>query len=168
MKRLALAALASTVVFAAGNTATTSANAKVKIRKAITLTKTADLDFGGVIESGNAADTGSVTVSAAGAMTSTGASISGTFNTTAGAAFNVGGSKNATYVITLPSTAVSLTGSNGGTLNVDTFTSATGSGTATLSSTGTDTLTVGAKLTVPGNATEGDYTGSFSVTVAYN
>ena len=101
-------------------------------------------------------------------MTSTGASISGTFNTTAAAAFNVGGSKNATYAITLPAAAVSLAGSNGGTLNVDTFTSATGSGTATLSGTGTDTLTVGAKLTVPGNATEGDYTGTFSVTVAYN
>jgi len=160
--------LASTAVFAAGTTANANATAKVKIRKAITLANTAALDFGGVVESGLVADTGSVSVSATGVRSTTGASISGTFNTTAAAAFNVGGSNNATYTITLPAAAITLTGSAGGTLSVDTFVSATGSGTATLSAAGTDTLTVGAKLTVPGNATEGDYTGSFPVTVAYN
>lgn len=161
-------ALASTAAFAAGTSASDNATAKVKIRKAITLTNTAGLDFGGIVVSGNAADSGTVTVSAAGALSTSGASVNGTFNSSAAAAFTVGGSKNATYTITLPSGAVSLTGSAGGTLSVGSFTSATSSGTATLNGSGTDTLTVGATLTVPGDATEGDYTGSFSVTVAYN
>lgn len=169
MKRLALVALASTAAFAAGTSATTSATASVKIRKAITLTKTADLNFGGIVisASGTAADT--AVLSPANVLTDPGTNgtIVGNFNTTSAATFTVSGTKNATYAVTLPSGATSLAGSNGGTLNVSSFTSSS-TGAGNLGAGGTDTLSVGATLTIPQTTTDGDYTGSFSVTVAYN
>jgi hypothetical protein len=166
----ALAFASTASVFAAGNSATTAANAKVKIRKAITLTKTADLDFGGIVISaaGTAADT--AVLSPANVLTAPGTNgtIVGTFNTTAPAAFNVTGTKSATYAVTLPAAPITLVGPGGG-VTVGTFTSTSGSGTNTLSAAaGTDTLSVGGTLTVPQTTVDGDYTGSFSVTVAYN
>ena len=162
--------LTAATAFAAGNSASANANASVKIRKAISLTKTADLDFGGIVisASGTAADT--AVLSPANVLTAPGTNgtIVGTFNTTSAAAFNVAGTKNATYAVTLPGAAVSLAGSNGGTLNVTAFTSTSGSGTNTLDGTGADTLAVGATLTVPQTTTDGNYSGTFSVTVAYN
>lgn len=161
--------LASAAAFAAGNSATASANAKVKIRKAITLTKTADLDFGGIVISaaGTAADTAVLTPANVLTAPGTNGTIVGTFNTTAAAAFNVTGTKSATYAVTLPAAPIALVGPGGG-VTVGTFTSASGSGTNTLSTAGTDTLNVGGTLTVPQTTVDGDYTGIFSVTVAYN
>lgn len=163
-------ALATTSIFAAGNSATASANAKVKIRKAITLTKTADLDFGGIVISaaGTAADT--AVLSPANVLTAPGTNgtIVGTFNTTAPAAFAVSGTKSATYAVTLPAAPITLAGPGAG-VTVGTFTSSSASGTNTLSAAaGTDTLSVGGTLTVPQTTVDGDYSAAFSVTVAYN
>lgn len=172
MNRAALTAVlsiaATATAFAAGTSASATGTAQVKIRKAITISNTAALDFGGlVVAAGSGSDT--ATVSAAGAFsnTSAGGSIVGTFNTAAAAAFQVNGTKGATYAITLPGAASTLNGSNGGTLSVGTFTGSKATGTLSLAA-GQDTFTVGATLTVPNNAVDGDYTGTFSVTVAYN
>jgi hypothetical protein len=54
----------------------------------------------------------------------------------------------------------------GTTMTVDNFTS-NPSGTGTLAG-GTQTLSVGARLNVGAGQVAGDYTGEFSVTVAYN
>lgn len=161
--------LASTAVFAAGNTVTTAANAKVKIRKAITLTKTADLDFGGIVISGvGTGDTAVLSPANVLNAPGTNGTIVGTFNTTSPAAFNVGGTKSATYAVTLPAAPITLAGPGGG-VTVGAFTSTSGSGTNTLSAAaGTDTLSVGGTLTVPAATVDGDYTASFNVTVAYN
>lgn len=159
---------AATAAFAAGNSATASANAKVKIRKAITLTSTADLDFGGVIIANTPSGAGdTVVVSPAGAVTSTNTGVVvGTFNTTAAAKFTVGGTKNATYVVTLPSAPITIPAS--GSVTVGTFTSTSVNGTYTLDASGADTLNVGGTLTLPNTAVEGVFSVPFSVTVAYN
>ena len=59
---------------------------------------------------------------------------------------------------------------------VKTFTASVAGGTATSTPTGTlpstagatQTFTVGATLSLAANQTDGDYSGSFPVTVAYN
>jgi hypothetical protein len=67
--------------------------------------------------------------------------------------------------------AVTLNGSGGGTMTVDTFNSYTANtastaGTGALSA-GADTLSVGAVLHVGGSQTAGTYTGTYSVSVVY-
>jgi uncharacterized protein YdeI (BOF family) len=168
-------ALTSTVGFAAGtgtSATDSSALAKAKIRKAITITKTADLDFAGIVISGSGTSDTAIVNANTGVITTTATGvIVGTFNTSSAAKFTVGGTKNATYAVTLPGAAVILTGSNTGTLNATAFTfnSTTGGGTPALNSSGTDVLGVGATLTIPAATIDGDYTSAgFTVTVAYN
>lgn len=178
-KNLILAALTltSTVGFAAGNSATDStAVAKAKIRKAITIARTADLDFAGIVISGAGTTDTAIVNAQTGVVTTTGTGgvIVGTFNASASAKFNVGGTKSATYAVTLPGAAVVLNGSNGGTLNATAFTfwsatAASGANAALTLAAGTDVLSVGATLTVLGATVDGDYTSTgFTVTVAYN
>ncbi|MBL0313697.1 MAG: DUF4402 domain-containing protein [Holophagaceae bacterium] len=161
--------LAATTAFAGTDTGTNTvtnsqASAKLKIRKAITLTNNTDLDFGGVVVSGVAAS--SMTLTPANVLSIAGADILATFNPTTAGAFTVGGTANATYAINaipginitstaLPSTPVGVT-----------FT--TSKATGTLDGTGSDTFTVGGTASIPAPVTGGDYSGTFSVTVLYN
>ena len=166
---MTVAVLAATTAFAGTvtgtNTVTNSAaSAKVKIRKAITLTNTADLDFGGVVVTGVAAST--VTVTAAGVLTTAvGGDILAFFNTPAAAGFTVGGTPNATYAINaIP--GVSMNGPAPATPIPVAFTLSKVGGT--LSAGGSDTFTVGGTASIPATVTAGDYTNVFSVTVLYN
>ncbi len=69
------------------------------------------------------------------------------------------------FDLVLPSGSITLNGSSGGTMTVDTFISSP-SGTGISASASTPTpFTVGATLHVGGNQTGGDYSGTFSVTV---
>ncbi len=171
MKRtltLVAAVLAATTAFAGivtgTNTVTNSAAAaKLKVRKAITLTNTADLDFGGVVVTGVAAS--SMTLTPANVLSTAGADILATFNTTAAGAFTVGGTKNATYAINaIP--GVSMAGPAPATPIPVSFT--TSKATGTLSAVGSDTFTVGGTASIPAGVTDGDYSANFSVTVLYN
>jgi Domain of unknown function (DUF4402) len=167
IKRFALTTVAALTVAsslsAAQNSATTSANATARIIAPITLVKTADLNFGDVVPSGVA---GTVTVTPAAVRTAAGGASLGNGAAVTAAAFTVGGQGSATYAITLPAAAVTLTaGAN--TMTVDTFTS-NPSGTGLLSGGGSQTLNVGANLNVGAAQATGTYSGTFSVTVAYN
>ena len=75
-----------------------------------------------------------------------------------------GDTNNPTYSITLPASSVTITYSTY-SMTVDTFTS-TPSGSGTMSS-GSQTITVGARLSVGANQHAGAYTGSYTITVAY-
>ncbi|MBA3895617.1 MAG: DUF4402 domain-containing protein [Sphingomonadaceae bacterium] len=157
------AALCGTALLALGlgatsaQAATATAFAKAKILKQITVTKSADLDFGTIV-TGAAAST--VTVSSAGVRTC-GAGLTCTNPATA-AAFGVTGTSGA--VVTLAAAGpVTLTGSNGGTMSATLNTSAA---TMTLTA-GPDPFTVGGVLSVGANQTDGVYQGSFTVTVDY-
>ena len=159
--RFMKAALAGTVFAAAfaatgAQAATASANAKAKILSPITVTKTADLDFGTIITSGTAA---TVTVSSAGARTC-GGTLTCT-NAVSAAAFGITGTTGA--VVTLAADpSVTLNAAGGLTM---TATLATSAATKTLA--GSDTFTVGGVLSVGATQGDGSYSGTFNVTVNY-
>jgi len=129
----------------------------------ISLAKVADLGFGAVFAG---ASTGTVVVTPAGARSSTGGATLGAFLPGTAGSFTVTGALSAMYVITLPS-SVTLSATGGGTMTVDTFTS-TPSATGTLNSSGSQALAVGATVHVGASQAQGNYSGTFNVTVAYD
>lgn len=139
---------------------TDTASASVTIVSAISITKTVDMSFGDVVQGA-----GTVVLATNNGRTATGNTKLGNAAGAAAASFSVTGDSGATYAITLPSSAVTLTGP-GTDMTVTAFQSSP-SGTSTLVG-GTDTILVGATLNVGATQTNGAYTGSFDVTVAYN
>ena len=79
-------------------------------------------------------------------------------------AFRVGGGRNATFAVALPS-SVSVTGP-GGELAVSGFRSSESLGR--LSSEGTALVAIGASVAIPSGQIAGQYEGSYPVTIAYN
>ncbi|MFZ3128500.1 MAG: DUF4402 domain-containing protein [Rhodoferax sp.] len=129
----------------------------------ISLSKTADLAFGGFVASSG----GTVTVAPNGGRSKGGSVLLVAQGASAAAAqFTVSGTDGATYAITLPvNDLVTLTdGSH--TMAVNNFTSSP-SATGTLAG-GSQLLRVGATLTAGNAQTPGSYTGSFAVFVNYN
>lgn len=162
--------LGATQIASAQASGSASASGKAYIVTAISISSNQDLLFGQIVS-----DTvgGAVTIGNDGTRTSTEPvllSQSGSlYSTVQQAVFAITGEPGYVYTITLPSSAVTLsgTGSTPPTMTVDTFTSnptSTGTLDATL---GTSTLNVGATLHVGANQTPGLYSGTFSVTVAY-
>ncbi len=143
--------------------ATTAASASAAIIADITLTKTADMNFGDVIAG---AGTVVLTAAASPSRSVTGDTELGNSTSISSATFTVGGEESSTYSITLPSEDVTIS-SGENDMTVNTFTSDP-SGTGVLTS-GSQTLYVGATLNVAADqASSANYTGSFDVTVAYN
>lgn len=137
--------------------ASADAQAKVKIVAPVTLVNKIALDFGTVV-SGTAAST--VAVDAASARTcGTGLTCAGT---PTASSFEVGGTSGEIVVITVPSTAVTLT-SGANTMTVTGFTAVS---PITLGATVT-TFRVGGTLNVGANQAQGAYTGTFSVSANY-
>jgi len=142
--------------------ATSSATAEVMTP--ISISNTAALRFGKF----SALTGGTVVISAAGTRSATGAVVLSSTNAGGAASFDVSGDNNATYAITLPDNATLTHGTDGSqTMSIGTFTS-NPSGTGTLSAGGSQTLTVGATLTVGNAQTTGSYSGTFDVSVEYN
>jgi len=110
---------------------------------------------------------GTVTVSTAGARSSGGGVFLVPSGAGAAASYTVGGTNSATYAITLPSNGVVTLTSGPNSMAVNNF-SSNPVGTGVIGGGGTQTLTVGATLSVGGNQATGSYGGSFNVTVEYN
>lgn len=150
---------------------TTSAAAGARLVKPMTIVKVTDLNFGTInVGTGLA---GTVALSTAGTNTYVGGVTAGTIaGTITNAAYNVTGTKNATYVVTLPAdNTVTVTEAAGGTttMKINTFTALSASGaTATLTALGADTFKVGATLLVAAGQATGIYAGTFNVSVDYN
>jgi len=147
--------------------ATATAAANAIIITPISISKTADMNFGNVAVS--ATSGGTVVLAPAGTRTSGGAggvTLPSTTSTVSAAAFTVSGQANFTYAITLPS---SCTISDGAThsMTVNAFTSSPSS-TGTLSSGGTQALTVGATLNVTAAQAANTYTNATGVPVTVN
>jgi Mat/Ecp fimbriae major subunit len=169
MKRLLVSAallglLSSAPAFGQAAPASAVANANAEVVNRITLTKTADLNFGKI-----AADTnsGTVTVSTAGTRSSTSPSLLIAGTTPTAAAFTVGGTPTLGYNISLTNASITLTNTTDNTKSMPaTLTLSKASGT--LSAGGADTLTVGGALTVGALQAPGTYQGQMTVTVVYN
>ena len=166
MKKIYLLALVvigfSANSFAQTNAATTTASATIVTP--ISLVKINDLKFGTLaVGAGN----GTAVITAAGLRSETGDVYSPTSAATVSAAsFTVGGTANASYVVSLPTTITLNDGLNSMTVGSFTFASANSS---TIGIAGTDILSVGATLNVNGLQAPGTYTSTaFTVTVNYN
>ena len=146
--------------------ATATATASATIVTPISIAKTADLSFGNIAVQSSTG--GTVVLAPAGSRTSTsGVTLPATAGTVTAASFTVSGTSSYTYAITLPTTATLTRASGTETMVASSFTS-NPSGTGTLSS-GTQSISVGATLTVAAAQVAGTYTsGNFSVTVNYN
>jgi hypothetical protein len=136
------------------------ANATATIIAPIAIAKTTDMAFGNIAVG---AGGGTIVLSTAGARSATGDASYQAAPAATAAVFTVTGIAAATYAITLPA-STTITGP--GTMTVDSFTS-NPNGTGTLTG-GTSNLLVGATLHVSGAQAAGAYTGTFTVTVAYN
>ena len=155
--------MASTSMFAqVSSTSTASAT----IVGPIAIANTAALNFGNVAVNSSA---GTVVITPAAVRSTTGGcTLPAVTGSPTAASFTVTGAANYTYAITLPAVATTIS-SGANNMTVDTWTS-TPSSTGTLSSGGTQTLTVGGTLHVAGSQVSGTYTSAtpFSVTVNYN
>ena len=171
MKNIIKAIAASVIVLAAASTssfaqATATAAASANIITPISIVKTVDMNFGNVAVSATIAGTtilnpnGTRTTGGAGGVT-----LPATTGTVAAASFTVSGQASYTYAITLPSTATISSGANSMTVNA--FTSSP-SATGTLSTGGSQTLTVGATLNVASGQASGAYTIATGVPVTVN
>jgi hypothetical protein len=171
-KGFAVAAIIALAAFGSSNvqaqtSATGQADAFATIAQAMTITKTADLNFGIVISAAGtvqvAAQAAPPTVTYTGVTGVTGGTISA-------AEFDVTGTANAVYAVTTPVGSITLQEAGGNTMTADTFTSGSASGTFTLDGLGNDTIFVGATLNVSAGLNPGLYTSTapFNVTVDYN
>lgn len=142
----------------AQGSATTSGNAAARIVAPITLTAVNTLDFGTIYN--NAA--GTVTMTPGSVRSAAGANLSPIAVGQAGS-FTVGGEATLTYSITLPADGTVTIANGVNTMAIDGFNHNAG-GTPTVP----QTFNVGAVLTVAAGQVPGNYTGTYSVTVAYN
>lgn len=144
--------------------ATASATAQIVAPIAISVTE--NLNFGLIATDGTA---GTASVDHSNTRTKTGGTILVPSTTAKAAVFGVVGEASKTYSITLPSTAIAMTGTTTG-LTVSNFLADLGA-VGTLSGSGVGTIIVSARLNVPvGAIASGTYsnTSGFVVTVNYN
>lgn len=158
---------APSMAFAADATATAGVNATVLTP--IAISKTADLNFGSFAADSN--ESGTVVLATGGTRTFSGgaSAVSTGAGTVTAASFTVTGEGAATFSITLPSSAVTLTRATGTeTMSVATFVSDP-SGTGALVA-GTKAVNVGATLSVGAAQVAGSYVNAsgLPVIVAYN
>ena len=155
--------LATPAAFAQSSASASAVPATARIYKPITLAlSNAGMSFGDIFASSTA---GTLTLAPASTRSVTGGASMAATGTPLAAQFTVGGKKNATYGITFSSPVV-LSALGGATMPVSAFTPSAGSGL--LDATGAQIFTVGATLAVGANQVDGDYSGTFSVTVTYN
>ena len=156
------------VIAQPGNSASVGANATATIVKAISINKVTDLQFGKIIADPTAA--GQVAIQTDGSRTIVAGNVV-LFNQGSdhqAASFKTIGSPGAAYYLVFPADgSVSLTGPSGSDpMTIEGFVhSASGTLDAT---TGEETFNVGATLNVGANQAPGQYTGTFTVTAAYN
>ncbi len=173
MKKLAIIFIAifgMTFAFTSVNAqnAVETAQTDATIIAPIAITNQVGLNFGNIV-----ALTGqeTVTVSPAGVRSSSNALSlpTTTPGTVTAASFTVTGLADATYSIVLPAAAFDVT-SGANTMSVGTFTSTPSVATGGTLTGMTETLTVGATITVGASQPAGSYTNSnaLTVTVAYN
>jgi hypothetical protein len=152
--------------------AATSAGAKLIVP--MTLTETAPLHFGTINGLLGAGGTCTLPSNSTVRVFSAGLAASAVAPLATNAAYNVTGTMNATYALTLPaSITVTETVASVATMDITSLTARFNGALAddvvsTLSATGTDSFTLGGTLTVAPGQVAGIYAGTFAVSVDYN
>lgn len=141
--------------------ATATADAKATILSPITVTKTADLDFGTIAV--NAADTVSIPASSDVATCGATAGNLVCAGTTSRAKFNVTGAASTSVSISSDANVTLTSGAN--SMAATLVKSAT---STTLSAAGAGSFQVGGALSVGATQAAGAYVGAFNLTVNYN
>lgn len=166
----ALAVVAIAAPAMAQSAASTTGTGSITVIRPLTLTKNADLKFGIIVRPSTGS--GTVAVSAAGARTVAGGVVGlASGDTPQAAQFTVDGEGGQSISVTIPATFTMANGTD--TLTVATTNNLTGSaGAQTLSnalgSAGSMSFRVGGAVPVASTAATGTYTGSFTVSAAYN
>ena len=142
--------------------ATGKGNISAKIVAPVTVTETQGLDFGTILAPTDSAKT--VTISTAGSRSDDGSGILVNTNKGKAGLFNVTGADSQTMTIEVPNT-VTLNSTGGGSMTVNNFVTEPANN-LTLSGT-SGQIKVGADLAVSQGQAEGDYTGTYTVTVSY-
>ena len=146
--------------------ASVSAVANAHVIAPISLVKNVDMNFGNIAAS---VSTGGTVVLAAAGTRATGGSggvtLPAAAGTVAAASFTVSGTDSYSYAITLPGTVTISNGSN--SMTVSSFNS-NPSSTGSISSAGTQNISVGATLNVAAGQSPGTYSNSTGVTVTVN
>lgn len=137
--------------------------ASVSWAAAIAIVNTQALAFGKFV----AGSGGSVTVSPGGVRSASGGVVLVPSGAGTAAQFAVSGDANLTYAISLPGNGVVSLTSGSNSMALNNFTSSPNL-TGALSVGGSQTLAVGATLSVGSNQASGSYSGTFDVTVNYN
>lgn len=156
------AALVSTAVAALAFTATTAeaatatGTARAKILRPITVTAVDDLQFGTIITGASAS---TVDITPAGGFTC-GAGLVCSGTNSAGS-FNITGTTGQTVSIAVPASVTLNSGANSMTASL------TSSATSAVLVANAASFTVGGSLAVGANQADGDYTGTYTVTVNY-
>jgi hypothetical protein len=170
VKKLIVAALVAGAALGsssalAQNTANTTATGSVTIISPITINKTADLSFGRIVRPSTGSATITVANTADTVTTGTAVALSGI--AVSRAKFTIAGEGAQAISITVGS--LTLNGPSASTLAVtlspDQSSGAVLSGA--LGAAGSLTLNVGGSFSLPSTQTTGAYTGTFTVTVAY-
>lgn len=127
----------------------------------LTLSESSTLEFGQLQSSGTA---GTVVIDAADGRTATGGTtLEG--GTVQSGTWSVQGEPSTAYTITLPESDVVLSSGSDSMIVTD-FTDSEG-GSAVTDGAGTDSFSIGATLNVGADQAEGDYSGSYEITIAY-
>jgi len=167
---LALLAAAIAAPAFAQSSASTTGSGSVTVLRPVTITKNADLRFGTVVRP--AAGSGTAVVSTANVRTVAGGVVGlSSGDTPQAAQFTVDGEGGQSLSVTIPATFNIANG--GDTLVVTTSNDLSGSAGAqtlsnTLGSAGSLVFRVGGSIPVASTTVTGLYTGTFSVTAAYN
>ena len=133
----------------------------------ITISKNTDMNFGNLASSSTTG--GTIILSTSGSRSiggSGGVTLPAIIGTVSAADFTVSGQGGYGYTITLPTT-VTISDGLGHSMTITSFTSSPSS-TGTLSSAGTQDLTVGGTLNVSAAQAAGSYTSSSGVSVTVN
>lgn len=167
---LAVAAVGFAGTASAQSTASASGQGSITVIRPLTVTKSADMKFGTVVRPSTGS--GSVVVSNAGARTVSGGVVAlNSGDTPQAAQFNIDGEGGQSVSVTVPATFTMANGSESLTVttsnNLGTNASAQTLSNA-LGSAGSLNVRVGGSVALPSTAATGVYTGTFTVSAAYN
>ncbi|WP_409020869.1 DUF4402 domain-containing protein [Brevundimonas vesicularis] len=176
MNRFALVSALAVTAFGLAGTASAqssssaSGQGSITVIRPLTVSKSADMKFGTVVRPSTGS--GSVIISNAGARTVSGGAVAlNSGDTPQAAQFNIEGEGGQSVSVTIPATFSMINGAESLTVTTNNSLGANASAQTlsnALGSAGTLNVRVGGTVALPSTAATGVYTGTFTVSAAYN